>query len=647
MSKKKWTPSFNTTLCLAYVVTDIAIFLALYYVAHLPISLASFISVLVGFTCAFLAAAYRNRAKNFNTTIHLVFLGPVGLVGAVTSVFLIEIFAYLGAGAIVAKLLTIPPVVVIQYFTHKNMSLDSFSTYVRSFHVRNLNPSEFIRSHPYVLCLLPMFIVLAFYCTNIFTMPVGFDEGYNLQVSHNLAAQRLYASNGAAFDGTNTLFDPYISTGPTLLVPIAIMFKLFGTGVWQYRVVTGVVFAAFIALIIMSIIKVGKRSQANPYLTYLMASLTVTLILTTGGANSDGSLAFFSATGEVLGLVFLLLAALTYHKYAFWAAFLVGLAALTKIIFLLAAPVLLVGVFIYGFGREKGYRRLIPLARGGLGVAIPLVSFELYRFASFHFNLAAYKLNLKEFIAFFKVAGSGADPATLNIAHLLHDKVTFAAHLSPQFATRTLRWIVLAGVLYLVVVLLYWIYKSRVLLRFKPLTRDPVLLFICATAVIWFAWWIILSNSGLIRHIMPGFILLFITMPGIVLHTYRWLWPRKFIRVGFALPCLMLLAIGASTIIHNRPGSYTLSDQQREVSSVQNFYKGREIYHVGWWQNPEVQFLLNRHSTQYQLGAEPRFVLLSSLNQRINPVDYNTNLTLCTSTISLGPNYTACYIGGK
>ena len=66
--------------------------------------------------------------------------------------------------------------------------------------------------------------------------PLTYDEAYNLQVVRHLAHTGMYATDGAIYDGEPRLFDAYITTGPTLLVPAAVMVELLGDHLWVARI---------------------------------------------------------------------------------------------------------------------------------------------------------------------------------------------------------------------------------------------------------------------------------------------------------------------------------------------------------------------------------------------------------------------------
>ena len=53
------------------------------------------------------------------------------------------------------------------------------------------------------------------------SVPIDYDEAYNLQVVDLLAKGQGYASYGALKGSGPWLFDPHITTGPVILGPLA------------------------------------------------------------------------------------------------------------------------------------------------------------------------------------------------------------------------------------------------------------------------------------------------------------------------------------------------------------------------------------------------------------------------------------------
>lgn len=97
----------------------------------------------------------------------------------------------------------------------------------------------------HILGALGFLTFMAGIITTIVFFPLNFDEGYNLQVPVNLIHFGTYGSR--TIEGI-VPFDPFISTGPMVLIPITILFLICGQGIIQARLIPGL-YAIGIAII--------------------------------------------------------------------------------------------------------------------------------------------------------------------------------------------------------------------------------------------------------------------------------------------------------------------------------------------------------------------------------------------------------------
>lgn len=92
---------------------------------------------------------------------------------------------------------------------------------------------SFLRRASFIPLLLLIFL-LAVYHLDTYP-PFWFDEGIHLQPPKNLV---LYSEYALMDGGVLYRFDPLVSVGPPLLLPIAAAFRLFGIDLWPARFVT-------------------------------------------------------------------------------------------------------------------------------------------------------------------------------------------------------------------------------------------------------------------------------------------------------------------------------------------------------------------------------------------------------------------------
>ena len=219
--------------------------------------------------------------------------------------------------------------------------------------------------------LIWIFGVLAVYFLvfhNLTRFPAPwFDEGSHLHVPKTLVKYGVYAdisSEGFRYYG------PTIGVGPTVMLPIAAMFKVFGIGLLQARIVMALYLLAAVYVFYRLVDHLAGRWVAWIALALILSSRSV-LILDYGR----------QLLGEVPGLFFILLA--IYLWFSKWnendwkrlalIGLLFGLAMITKYQYLLfLAPTLilswLLDIFYYKTSSHRNFLVTGIIAAGSFGV---------------------------------------------------------------------------------------------------------------------------------------------------------------------------------------------------------------------------------------------------------------------------------------
>lgn len=249
-------------------------------------------------------------------------------------------------------------------------------------------------------------VVLFLVFTNLsFSPRTWFDEGSHLHVPKTIVQHGVYAdisSEGYRYYG------PTVGVGPTVMLPIAVVFKLFGIELLYGRlVIVGYLFVALIAYYALA-----KRLHGR-----VVALLALTLLLASRTLNRDGIIEYSrQVLGEVPGFAFLVLGTLawviavksihdsrqaagdsplTTRKGWLWpilAGLGFGLALVTKNQFALIVPPTLAGIALldWVYYRVGNWRlRLLPpiVACGCFGLWM-LAQFQFLGPGSFVENMA-------------------------------------------------------------------------------------------------------------------------------------------------------------------------------------------------------------------------------------------------------------------
>jgi hypothetical protein len=260
-----------------------------------------------------------------------------------------------------------------------------------------------------LLWLLGVSLVYFFVFHNLTRYPVPwFDEGSHLHVPKTLVRYGVYAdisSEGFRYYG------PTIGVGPTVMLPVAAMFKLFGVGLFQARLVMALYLLAALYTFYCLVAHLSGKWVAWLALALVISSRSV-LFLEYGR----------QLLGEVPGLFFLTLALYLWlskwnekdWKHLSFVGLLFGLAMVTKYQYLLfLAPMLVISwlldIFYYKSSSHRNF--LIPgiIAAGSFGIwqvitlqylgpATAMENLALLRAsaegAAFNFNLAQLAANL-------------------------------------------------------------------------------------------------------------------------------------------------------------------------------------------------------------------------------------------------------------
>jgi hypothetical protein len=225
------------------------------------------------------------------------------------------------------------------------------------------------------VCTVPLLVAVGLIITTgvmHLKRPLEFDESYNLQVVQNLLGNRGYSTNGAVRGFGPWPFDPNITTGPAVLLPIWALAALLGDVLVAARITMGLYFALFLVVL---------RTLAGKGLTgWLGYGLALLL-----AAPQIPAVSPLLVLGEIPALALLLLAAQAGRKQRpLLMGVLLGLVVESKMSFLTASAAVAAGWCLAGAVSPE--MRLLQLTRRALhlllGYMLPIAVFELYRFVS-------------------------------------------------------------------------------------------------------------------------------------------------------------------------------------------------------------------------------------------------------------------------
>ena len=341
------------------------------------------------------------------------------------------------------------------------------------------------------------------------TSTVQFDDAFIANVAKNLAGGHGYS---ASYYGIQP-FHLEITTGPTLVVPTALLIALFGNQYW----VPNLAYSLIVVVLTIGVLAMLHRRVRGRAFT--IAALILGLALYALGRQEIGLL------GEVPAALWIVTAALVAVSSdrdslsaLELAGLFVGFAMLAKVVATLALPAFLFVILttpVFAGRRTASVRGFL------VGVITPLLAFEIWKLASFRWNFDAWSrltgAELDDIIGpHAELSGSGTvyrlinDPLLVVENIVNHSKVlaswiggTRNPAISPIWYGGWLPTVAGASAVALAIWSLRQLPRER---NTDRLVAAATALFV--TAGLCLAWWLALAPMGWVRHLMPGAICL-------------------------------------------------------------------------------------------------------------------------------------------
>lgn len=389
---------------------------------------------------------------------------------------------------------------------------------------------------------------------NDFRMPLEFDSSYNQNLIKNVAASGIYATSVYLNDGQKyAWFDPWITTGPSVLLPIALMTKLFNSQILAPRIFMNLCFILFI--IVLSFLLKRYFKKANPFL--LMATI-IALILIYSKFSNNFLLLGINTLGELPAYLLILISCWGFVKdMPILIGLALALAVLSKLqIIFLALPLILGYTFYYwNISKNKIALKVI------YSFCIPFFLNSLALLLVFGKNIRAYYGDFKGVLIM-----QNAYPHLSNWFYGIFERITLWSKFAPLFF--------ILSICFVVNLFFCW-KKIGVKLRV-----------IFLAFIFYIFYYLAIWQFVSIRHlIIPEFIL--ITLVVLYLMFHRFL---KIINIFFVIMLLFSLIITPSLVNSGKE----FKKQNSIARFLTQFYPSSTFYYIGWWKSPELGILLNK-----------------------------------------------------
>lgn len=333
---------------------------------------------------------------------------------------------------------------------------------------------------------------------------VGSDSAANLLVSMSFAETGRYESASRYSFEAGMMFDPTITTGPTVLLPVTILIAFIGEPVISSRIIMW----CFWAALSMAIFALARR-QASFWVSLAIALIPLGLNLT-GRFNYAELQGPSDLVGEIPATFFIVLAILFLRTKEKLAFFFLGFAVLTKMSMVIILPVFIAAAIAQSWGSGR-LTRVKELMQGGLAFCAPLFVWEIFKFASL--GLEGYLAYLGSFVTHFR--GSSVHTGVGGPRGFVESAIIGAELVSMSFFPAATAAVVLVGVAMTLILGFQRGKKQEWLLRKDPLRESSIVLY-SGLAILF--WWITLNDANYTRTAVPGVIL---ALVGLILVFWR------------------------------------------------------------------------------------------------------------------------------
>ena len=485
-------------------------------------------------------------------------------------------------------------------------------TYAERMLGQEVNPTERTRSSRFLVWLprtapdwafwLFTGVVVAAYLVLIrsqLTYGLEYDESYLLRVAANIASGNGFVDDGVSFWTSATPFDPNISTGPVLLLPGAVVWKISSGSLALVRLVP----ICFFILFLVATATLFYRWRGRWAATAALVGPLLLPILAPDLANQ--SLMPGRFVGEIAATALLLTAAVfLLSGRDSTAGVVAGLVVLTKLNFVLSILVLLV---VWLITRWVAHRPglLRTASRYLLGAAIPIALFEAYKLLALGFSGYLQQVQL---LADFTAKQGVPLP---HIPAAAFDKAVSLMRLTsgPVIA------VFLALVVALVCILLlspFLTTRRTVPARSTKSAAPSIVLTVAVTSLFLTGSWVLTSSQASLRPAIPGVLILASVLTASLAVAAWTLWEGGFGRIrpvvalAPVITISLLVALAAyqgARIARNPTGQDLLRNQELAANIINQ--QVAQLPVDGFWTSPEFSVLTALpYDTGYRYSPE-------------------------------------------
>lgn len=396
-------------------------------------------------------------------------------------------------------------------------------------------------------------MLLSILIVNDFKHALEFDSSFNLNVVKNIVTHGIYGTSVYLVDGQKFYwFDPWITTGPTILLPAALLIKLFHNFLLLPRFLMNFFFILFIFIIA----KLIQKNQKRLTLSWI-SMLVISMIIIFSKFINNVTILGVDFVGEVPAYLFVLgsIGGLAVGN-PMTAGFMIGLVVLTKLQLIYLCFPLSLGYLYYFY--KKNTKSAFQFVISG---TLPLLIYGCSL-------LLVYGKGIKQYYGDFKGVAimQKAYPTIIGGISSVGDRFIHFWLYDPLF--------VLLSIAGIIIILLSW----------KKYGLKHKIIFV--SFALYLGYFLFIWQFIAHRHLIIPKLLLFLFQCNTSLEYLSTSRAKKFI-VGIALISILLFP----SLIES---GKAFDNQIEAANHLLNNYRDSTIYNIGWWKSPELQILLNK-----------------------------------------------------
>ena len=430
----------------------------------------------------------------------------------------------------------------------------------------------------HIALLVFLFVAITVLCMNNYI--ISFDAAMNDQVSLNLATKGQYATNyiDVGYNGTtSTLFDHKVQTGSTVIMPAALLDRIFGFSSQHMQFVLLCYYFLLLSLVFYII-----KTRVNWLLGYLVVLFCIPFTAENVFCGY-GEVAMFSI---MLASLFLISKAHCENKKVVWilTGLAIGWGYLTKTVFLICIPAFGV-LFIIDIVKDKGkyiWNWCLLIASS---IVIVLL-FELYKFVSLKDGFSSYIAWWKQELSCIATESGTRD--SIGDLYGLLERISYNINwLANQFHT-----FVPIIQISICTPLVYIIYNLN-----QKKKVDYLIIGLFAVYITYLGWWFIIVPASRLseRRILSAFIASIILLACIIgRYVHSYFTARKWSCITVIMSALiicscMIIPRTANEIRSIRAAKTEKNDIKEAARYIQTLNTDdTSFWGIGWWQNPVI-----------------------------------------------------------